>query len=307
MDTDNRAVSWPCAISRVVHLCSSVFICGYTAFCITPSTAASISITDDLGRKVELKAPARRIVSLSPFLTELAFSAGAGDRLVAVSAHSDYPPEAKRLPQVASAVAISMEPLIALEPDLVLAWRDTTRPEDVARLESLRIPVFVTQAKRLEDVPRLLAAVAALAGTDSSAAGSRYRARLDVLRRTYGTRERVRVFLEIWHRPLTTIAGPHWMNEALALCGADNAFADLPGVAPVVPWETVFARDPQAIVGAGSAASESEFRTHWEARPTLAAVRARRLVYIEPDLIQRPTLRLADGVERLCRGIDQVR
>src|SRR5262249_19208020 len=92
--------------------------------------AAPISVTDDLGRKVQLNAPAKRIVTLAPFLTELTFSAGAGERLVGVSAYSDYPEAAKKLPQVATAISLSLEPLLALQPDLVLAWRDTIRSED---------------------------------------------------------------------------------------------------------------------------------------------------------------------------------
>ncbi|MGZ5084596.1 MAG: cobalamin-binding protein, partial [Usitatibacter sp.] len=82
---------------------ASAFIGAFTALCVTSSAAASISITDDLGRRVELKEPARRIVALAPFLTELVYTAGAGERIVGVSAYSDYPPEAAKLPQVSSA------------------------------------------------------------------------------------------------------------------------------------------------------------------------------------------------------------
>src|ERR1700674_654247 len=97
------------SISKVIalnsHLRSSAFICGFTAFCIASSTAAEISLRDDLDRPILLKQPAKRIVTLAPFLTELVFTAGAGDRVVGVSAYSDYPPEAKRLPQVGTAVS----------------------------------------------------------------------------------------------------------------------------------------------------------------------------------------------------------
>src|SRR6185437_11124967 len=106
---------------RAAHLCSSVFIRGFTAFWITQSVAAGISLTDDLGRKVRLEHPARRIVTLAPFLTELVYSAGAGERVVGVSAYSDWPPETRKLPQVASAAGTSIESIAALRPDLVLA------------------------------------------------------------------------------------------------------------------------------------------------------------------------------------------
>lgn len=268
--------------------------------------AATIEVRDDIGRPVTLQGPAQRIVSLAPFLTELAFSAGLGPKVVGTSAHSDYPPQARALPQVASAAGLSLEGIAALRPDLVLAWRDSIRDADLERLAALRIPVFVAQAHALDDPPRLLEAIARL-GDGDARAGSEYRTRLRELRARHGGRTAVPVLVEIWHQPLTTLAGRHWVNEALAACGARNAFADLPGIAPVVPWELVMAREPAAIVGAGSAPDEAAFRAQWAARGTLAAVRGGRLVFVHGDLIQRPTLRLAEGVGRLCAGIDAAR
>jgi iron complex transport system substrate-binding protein len=262
---------------------------------------------DDAGRKVELAAPAQRIVTLAPFLTELTFSAGAGERIVGVSAYSDYPEAAKKLPQVATAISLALEALLALKPDLVLAWRDTIRAEDIARLEGFHIAVFVAQARSLEDVPRLLGSIGMLTGRDVSGLSRDYRERLARLRGAHANLPRTRAFLEIWHRPLTTIAGHHWMNEALEVCGAANVFQDLPTVAPVVSWEELYARDPRVVVGAGSGTSAEEFRANWKLRDSLGAVQAGRLVFLDPDTIQRPTLRLADGVTQLCDGLDRLR
>ena len=287
---------------------SSAFICVFIAFGITQSGAASsINVKDDLGRTVELREPAQRIATLAPFLTELAFSSGLGRRVVGVSAYSDYPPEAKRLPRVADANGPLLETLAALHPDLVLAWKDSIRPEEVERLAHLVPAVFVAQARTLEDVPRLLAAIGALAGVDTGGETRAYEARLAELRRTYAGRRAVPVFLEIWDRPLTTISGRHFMNEALATCGARNVFAALPGVAPEVSWEALYARDPPVILGVGSAPDEAAFRANWAQHRTLSAVREGRLVFISPDRLQRPTLRTPDGIAELCKAIDRVR
>jgi iron complex transport system substrate-binding protein len=269
--------------------------------------AATVSAVDDLGRKVELPRAAQRIVTLAPFLTELVYSAGAGERLVGVSAHSDYPAEARGLPQVATAVSFSIEEVAALRPDLVLAWRDSARLEDLQRLEKLGIRTFVTQAVRLEDPARLLEAVGRLTGRDVAALAARYRERLASLRQRYAGRAVVPVFLEVWHNPLQTIGERHWISEALTLCGARNAFADLPGVAPRVSWEEVYRRDPPVVIGAGSKDGEERFRANWRIRETLSAVKARRLVFVDADTLQRPTLRLAEGVTQLCEGIDRAR
>jgi iron complex transport system substrate-binding protein len=284
-----------------------VFICVCLAFCITVSAAASIAVTDDLGRKVELAQPAQRIVTLAPFLTELAFAAGAGARVVGASAFSDYPPEARGLPEVASSAGIAFESLAAARPDLVLAWADTVRAEDVARIEGLGPRVFVARARHLDDAPRLLQTVARMAGLDASAQSATYRARIDALRRQHRSLPPVTALVEIWSQPLTTIGADHWIDEALATCGARNAFADMPGVAPLLDWELVYSRDPFAIVGMGAPSKRAQFESRWALRPALAAVRAKRLIYVDADLLQRPTLRLADGVASLCEGLDRLR
>jgi iron complex transport system substrate-binding protein len=276
-------------------------------FCITSSVAAPISALDDTGRRVELQAPAKRIVALAPFLTELAFSAGAGDRVVGVSAYSDYPSQAKDLPVISSAAGLSIESIAALRPDLALVWKDSIRNEELQRLRGFGIAVFVAQARTLEDVPRLMQAIGSLVGSDGDRAARAYRAKLARLRESHAALAPLPVLFEIWHKPLTTIAGPHWINEALELCGARNVFKDLRGVAPQLSWEEVYARDPAVVVGAASGSNEAEFLANWRTRPTLAAVKAGRLVFIDPDTIQRPTARLADGVAELCAGLARVR
>src|SRR6185437_11386570 len=277
------------------------------AFWLTSSVAAQISVKDDLGREVELQHPARRIVTLAPFLTELAFSIGAGDRVVGASAFSDYPPAAKRLPRVASAAGLSLEALAALHPDLVLAWKDSIRPEEVQRIARLGPAVFVAAARTLEDVPRLLPELGALTGLETRPQAAAYEGKLERLRSAYAGRRVLPVFLEIWCRPLTTISGRHFMNEALSICGARNVFADLPGVAPEVSLESLYARDPAVIVGIGSAPTEAAFRASWQAYRALAAVREGRLVFVNPDRLQRTTLRTPDGIADLCTKLDRAR
>jgi iron complex transport system substrate-binding protein len=286
---------------------SLAFICGFIAFQIASSLAASIALRDDLDRPVELKAAAQRIVTLAPFLTELVFAAGAGERVVGVSAYSDYPPEARKLPQVSTAAGFSIEAIAALEPDLVLAWRDSARPEDIDRVGRFGAAVYVASARRLDDVPRLLKAIGELTGRDVGTVAGDYERKLEGLRRANAGKPRLAAFLEIWNRPLTTISGRHFINESLEICGAQNVFKDLDGVAPLVSWEQVYARDPEVIVGAGSAANAEEFRANWRIRDTLAAVKADRLVFVEADTIQRPTTRTPDGIARLCDRLDRVR
>ncbi len=142
---------------------------------------------------------------------------------------------------------------------------------------------------------------------DVSAKARAFRDRVESLRKSYASRRTVGVFLEIWHNPLTTIAGRHYMNDALQVCGARNLFADLPGLTPVVPWESVYARDPEAVVGAGSSGGREQFEASWRERPALSAVKGGRLVYVNADTISRPSLRIVEGIAQLCARLEQVR
>src|SRR5581483_6795175 len=189
--------------------------------------AAPIEVRDDRGVAVALEAPARRIVALAPHLAEIAYAAGAGDRLVGVSNFSDFPPEAKRLPVVFDWGRVDYERVIALRPDVVLAWRSGTPALQVERLERLGMKVVVTEVRHFADVAALERTVGRIAGTEASAetAARDFENRLAALRAEYAARPALSVFLEIWHAPMITINGDHVFSEAIELCGGRNVFA----------------------------------------------------------------------------------
>jgi len=277
---------------------------------VAMAAAAAIAqtiLTDDLGRRVTIAGPARRIVTLAPSITEAVFAVGAGPRVVGVSAWSDHPGAASRLPVVSTAFAIDMEALARLSPDLLIAWKDSFRPSDIARLESLGAQVFVLQTRGLGDIPRLLEVTAMLSGGDAGPATRDFETRLAALRARFGGKARVRLFLEISHRPLMTVAGRHFMGEALEVCGATNVFADLADVAPEVSWEELFARDPEAILGTGPREGEEAFRSAWSGRAGLEAVRRGRLGYVASRALGRPSPRVVEGIEALCLAVDRLR
>jgi len=285
----------------------SAFICGCLVSC-SLAAAQPVSVTDDRGTKVTLAAPAQRIVALSPHLAELAFAAGAGRQLVGVVRHSDFPPAVRDLPQTGEAARVDFERIALLKPDLVLAWKSGNPAGDVARVEQLGFPVFVTEPARLADIPRLLRAIGVLAGTRPAAetAAAGFEREIAALRAHNAQASRVRVFYQIWHRPLLTVNGAHVISDVIALCGGENVFADLGQLTPTVSLESVLAARPEIILGGGSAGGESEFAGWWRASavPALRELPAR---YINPDLIQRQTPRIVEGARAVCSALEQVR
>ena len=268
---------------------------------------AQVSLRDDMGRTVQLKKKPERIVTLAPFLTEAVFAAGAGDRLVGVSKLSDYPAQASKIPQVGTGAEFSIAQLATFKPDLVLVWTGGMRRNDVENIHAYGATVYAASARTLDDVPRLLRAIGMLTGNDVSAVVNSYEATLEKLRNDNAGKPRVAAFLELWNRPLTTISSNHFMAEALDICHADNVFKDLEGSAPQVTIDDLYEKDPYVIVGAGSATNLEEFRSNWTVRQGLRAVKENRLVFVDSDAFQRPTPRTPEGVELLCKALDEVR
>jgi iron complex transport system substrate-binding protein len=280
----------------------------FAAVAIFASSPVARELADDRGDSVSLRERPGRIVALSPHLAEIAYAAGAGEQLVAVVRFSDYPPAATRLPRVGDAARIDLERVLALKPDLVLAWRSGNPPGDLQRLERQGLRVFVTEARRLTDIARLVRLVGALAGTQdvAEASASRFEAELAALRAMYGGRAPVRVFYEIWHRPLLTVNGSHAISDVIALCGGINVFSDVPVLTPSVSLEAVVQARPELVLGGSSAMEEGDFAAEWR-RARAAALRALPVRYVPPDLIQRQSPRLGEGARRICELIDEIR
>ena len=270
---------------------------------------AQLRITDDYGREVALAAPAQRVVSLAPHLTELMYAAGAGARLVGALEYSDYPAEAKALPRVGSEASIDLEALVALRPDLVIAWPNAGSARAVERIAALGIPVFRSEPRELEDIARTMETLGRLAGTQApaGAAARTFRERAARIERRYAQRARVRVFYQVWDRPLVTVNGDHVISKVMRLCGGENVMAALPALAPEIDRESVLRADPEAIVASGPDGARPAWLDDWRAFPALAAVRHDNLYSIRPELLQRHTPRLLDGAEELCRILEAVR
>lgn len=270
---------------------------------------AQLRVTDDYGREVALAAPARRVVSLAPHLTELMYAAGAGARLVGAVEHSDHPPQAARLPRVGSEAALDLEAVAALKPDLVVAWPNAGSSRAVERIATLGIPVFRSEPRELEDIARTMETLGRLAGTQAAAhlAARAFRDRAARIERNYGQRPRVRVFYQVWDRPLITVNGDHVISKAMRMCGGENVLAALPALAPEIDREMVLRADPEAIVASGPDGTRPPWLDAWRAFPSLAAVRHDNLYSIRPELLQRHTPRLLEGAEELCRILEAVR
>jgi len=270
---------------------------------------AEVVVADDAGQVVRLRAPAQRIVSLAPHATELLFAAGAGRRVVGVSAYSDYPAAAHGLPQVSGGMRLDLERILALRPDLAVGWQSGNTRADLEKLAALGIPVFFAEPQRLDAVPDTLIRLGRLAGSESEAqtAATLYREELARLRARYRDRRPVRVFFEIGMQPLMTLSHAHLASDVLALCGGRNVFAASSLLALEVSVEAVMLQDPDAILFSDELGTADGVRDWWRERVALRAVRASRIYAVPAALVLRQSPRVLQGAQHVCESLDAAR
>lgn len=267
------------------------------------------TVIDDSGRRVSIPAPPQRIVSLAPHVTEMLYAVNAGPQLVGASAFSDYPPDARSLPRVASAGTIDYERLVALEPDLVVAWLSGNGPQAIARLEGLGVKVLAVESRDIAAIPRALRTLGRVTGHSQQGerVAERFEAQITELRRQFHGRRTVSVFYQINHRPLMTLNGQHIVSDVIRLCGGANVFADITQLVPTVTTEEVIRRNADIVIISSEIPNLEEVTAGWIAFRGLEAARTGQVVAIDADLINRQTPRLVAGARILCRLLDRAR
>lgn len=256
--------------------------------------------------------PARRLIALSPHLTELVYTAGAGDRLVGAVEYSDYPAEALDVPRIGDAFRLDYEAIAAVNPDLILAWGSGTPVDVQDRLRNIGYHVVPLDATGLDGIAAQVERIGALTGTErvAEAAAAAYRARLAELRERYREVPVVDVFYQISAQPLFTITGRHVISEAIDTCGGHNVFADVAGLSPAVSLEAVLVAEPDVIVAGHDTLPSGRFEelaARWSGWTSIPAVRDGHLYVLDSDRMHRPTTRILDAVETLCAHLDDVR
>jgi iron complex transport system substrate-binding protein len=270
---------------------------------------AEIAVVDDSGVTVRLAQPARRIISLAPHVTESLFAIGAGERIVGTAEYSDYPEAAKKIARIGGYASLDLEAIVGLKPDLVIVWASGNVKAHVEKLRAMGFTLYVTEPKRIDDLPGTLARLSELAGT--AEVGRKtvadIRQRLDDLRRRYSNRPPVRTFYQIWKQPLATVGGRQIISSVISLCGGENVFAKLKTLAPIVSVEAVIAANPEVIIASGMDEARPEWLDDWRRWTSITAVARGNLFFVHPDLLQRHTPRLLDGAERLCQQLETAR
>jgi len=272
-------------------------------------TPAGRVVTDDVGRRVTMPAEVKRIVSLAPNLTEIVYALGIADKLAGDTNYSDNPPEAKLKPHVGDPQNPSIEAIVALHPDLVLAADSINRVDTVDALERLGIAVYTAggDTQTVLNILDSIARMAELMGAEPQGAElvARMRKRLDALHAKLEDRPMAHVLFVVWEEPLQTIGQNTFIEDALRWAGAESVVQSKQNW-PRISIEEVVRLQPDYIVFAGShGESAATELADLRARPVwrdLDAVEIGHVVNLNEESI-RPSPGLVDAIEQLARDV----
>ncbi len=268
---------------------------------------ADILLTQADGSGLRLASPAARVITLAPNLAELMHAAGAGDRLIATVEYSNFPEAVRSLPRIGDAFRFDLERIMALRPDLVIAWDSGNPAAALARLEALGLPVWRTEIRRPRDIAGTLEAMARAAGLEGPVpAAVAATEKLGRLVDSHAGKSPVSYFYQVSAQPLFTLNGEHLVSQGLALCGGANIFAGEPVLAPQVTREAVLHADPDALI-APVLPDEPDPLAMWRTWPRLAAVARNAFIHLPADEISRATPRMLDSLETACARLDDIR
>lgn len=245
-------------------------------------------------------AAVERVVSLAPSLSEIVVELGSADLLVGVLDAGERPAEIQDLPSVGRYGQLDMERLLSLKPDLLLLWPGSVGPAQREQLKNLNIPTYVAEPHDLDQLAAQIEAIATQLGRPergvSLATGLRQR--LTELRQRYRRDQPLRVFYQVWDRPLYTIGGGQIISNALEVCGARNVFGDQTLAAPQVSVEAVLQRNPQVILAGDQAQLDA-----WKTWSQVEAVAKGQLLLVADKGLERPSGQMIEATAKLCQLI----
>ena len=269
---------------------------------LNASQTVAKSVSDDSLQK-------QRIIALAPHIVESLYAIGAGEQIIGTTAHADYPKAAENILRVGNYARLQIEKIIQLKPDVIIAWKTGNPMDDLARLEKYQLKVVYSHPQTLEDVANELIMLGKITGrvAVANSVAKKYLLNLQKIKQKYATQNKVRVFYELWSRPLRTVANKAWPQQQMELCGASNPFADAQDDYPSVGLEQVLVTLPQVVIQPGQHSADSPDGLNWLQWQHIPAVKNNFIFHPNADKAHRMTIRMLDEVVVLCEQIDAAR
>lgn len=273
------------------------------------SPASALTVRDMVGRDVTLAAPPQRIVSLVPSVTETIFALGGDARLAGRTDWCDSPEAARHKPSVGGMINPSIETIVKLKPDLVIATDEGNREETLVQLRRIGIPTYVVHAHRVAAMLDMVRRIGDLIERREAVSPlvSSIEQRIDAVRRLVGSRRTPSVLYVLWPEPLIVPGRASHITELIEMAGGRSITGGMGESYVRLSLEAAVARAPEVIIladhsNAGTAAGRHS-PEKWQRLTSVPAIKAGRLHSIDLSILHRYGPRVPDGLELLARII----
>lgn len=250
-----------------------------------------------------------RVVALAPHIVENLYAIGAGKHIVGTVDYADFPAEANNIPSIGGYYGLHLEKILALKPDLIIAWQSGNKMADIAQLQRLGFNVVFSEAKSLDKVADELLQFGELLGYQQQAnnIAQQFTKRLKHLKKQYSQQAKIKVFYQLWPEPMRTINKNTIIDQIISICRGDNVFADNATDYPQVSIENVIVAQPELIILPDEKSKQPQPIIAWQKWPEIPAVKANAFIHVNADLLHRFSVRSLDGVASMCEKMDNYR
>ena len=242
----------------------------------------------------------QRIISAMPSNTEILYALGLADKVVGVKDFCNYPPEAKKKEKIGG-VILNTEKIISLKPDLIVMLEDA-QPREIEKLKKLKLPILTVNPHNLDEVMDSIIKIGKATGKEEKAIQltQKMKRKIKNLAR-YPTRPKV--FVEIWHEPLMAAGKGTFIDDLINKVGAYNVASEAKGSYPQFSFERLVQLNPDIIIIPKENVRDPKMIYNDPKWRNLRAVKERKILFIESDLISRPGPRLVEALEKIAEFI----
>ncbi|GAA68061.1 cobalamin-binding protein [Pseudoalteromonas sp. BSi20429] len=250
-----------------------------------------------------------RIIALAPHIVENLFAIGAGDNIVGTVDYADYPSEAQSIERIGGYYGISLEKVLALKPDLVIAWKSGNQSEDLAQIERLGIKVYLSNPVTIAGVADELLTFGEFTGNieQSQQAANAFTQKLNAIIKSQQDKKDITGFYQLWAEPMMTVSKNTWISQLIETCHVSNVFAQSVTDYPQISIENVIVTKPQVIIIPDEKSKTPQPVVNWQKWPEVPAVKNDQFISVNADLLHRFTPRMLDGLADMCDKIDASR
>lgn len=247
-----------------------------------------------------------RIVALAPHIVENLYAIGAGDLIVGTLDYADYPQEATKIERIGGYNGISIEKLLILKPDMVIAWKSGNQAEDLAQIKRLGIELHLSNPRSIEGVAKEILKLGQLTGRieQSKKVAEAFTVKLNAIKATQQNKTTLSGFYQLWPEPMMTVSKNTWINQLIETCQVTNVFVDSDTDYPQVSIENVIVTKPQIIIIPDEKSKRVIPTVNWQQWPEVPAVKYEQFISVNADLLHRFSPRMLDGLAQMCDKVE---